>query len=112
MSICPCHPNQRMMSTEALPSVPLTRPAAPEDHIAVIRVIAVACAVSVANLFLNQPLLADMARTFGVRARTVGAVPMLSQIGYAIGLLLIVPLGDILQRRGLIMTLLGLVALS
>jgi predicted MFS family arabinose efflux permease len=101
------------MTTEALPSVPLTSPAtASEDHVAVIRVIAAACALSVANLYLNQPLLADMARTFGVAERTVGAVPMMSQIGYAIGLLLLVPLGDIIQRRGLIVTLLGVVALS
>src|SRR4051794_25083893 len=98
------------MTTEAIPS-PLSQPAAGEDHVAVIRLISVACALSVANLYLNQPLLADMARTFGVHERTVGTVPMMSQIGYAIGLLLIVPLGDILQRRGLIVTLLGVVAL-
>jgi predicted MFS family arabinose efflux permease len=100
------------MTTEALPSLPLSQPAASEDHVGVIRVLAVACTLSVANLYLNQPLLAVMARTFGVEERTVGMVPMLSQIGYAIGLLLIVPLGDIVQRRGLIVTLLGVVALS
>jgi predicted MFS family arabinose efflux permease len=100
------------MTTEALPSLPLSQPAASEDHVGVIRVLAEACTLSVANLYLNQPLLAVMARTFGVEERTVGRVPMLSQIGYAIGLLLIVPLGDIVQRRGLIVTLLGIVALS
>jgi predicted MFS family arabinose efflux permease len=100
------------MTTDALSSAPLAQPAASEDHVGVIRVLAVACALSVANLYLNQPLLADMARTFGASERAVGTVPMMSQIGYAIGLLLIVPLGDILQRRGLIVTLLGLVAIS
>src|SRR5215212_5732886 len=100
------------MTTETAPASAIPETLAPEDHAGVIRVIAVACALSVANLYLNQPLLADMARTFGASDRAIGAVPTMSQVGYAIGLLLIVPLGDILQRRGLIVTLLGLVAVA
>src|SRR6476646_4335017 len=73
-------------------------------------VFAAACGLSVANLYYNQPLLADMARTFGVTVRGVGFVPTLSQLGYAAGLLAIVPLGDVLQRRRLVVTLLVVVS--
>jgi predicted MFS family arabinose efflux permease len=96
-------------SADADSSVDLS---ANEAHAGVIRVIAVGCALSVANLYVNQPLLAEMARTFGASERAIGAVPMLSQVGYAVGLLLIVPLGDILQRRRLIVGLLGAVTLA
>ncbi len=98
--------------TLSAPLVDHEEPVAPEDHVGVIYVLAVACALSVANLYANQPLLADMARTFGVDQRRIGLVPMLSQIGYAIGLLLLVPLGDIVQRRRLVVTLLGVVSVA
>jgi predicted MFS family arabinose efflux permease len=68
--------------------------------------------MAVANLYYNQPLLAVMAQGFGVPDRQVGAIPMLSQIGYALGLLFVVPLGDLLERRRLIVVLLGAVAVA
>ena len=69
-------------------------------------VFAAACGLSVANLYYNQPLLADMARAFGVTVRGVGFVPTLTQLGYALGLLTLVPLGDVFQRRRLVGALL------
>lgn len=66
---------------------------------------AIACGVSVANLYYNQPLLAQMGRSFQIDARQVGFIPMLTQIGYAVGMLLFVPLGDKMERRSLIVTL-------
>ena len=61
---------------------------------------------SVANLYYNQPLLADIARTFRTAQRSAGAIATLTQVGYAVGLLLFVPLGDVVERRRLIVTLL------
>jgi predicted MFS family arabinose efflux permease len=73
---------------------------------------AVACAFTVANLYYNQPLLALIARDFGVTEAQVGAVPTSSQVGYALGVGLLVPLGDITERRRLILLMLGLVSAS
>ena len=68
---------------------------------------AVGCGLSVANLYYVQPLLAMMGRSFGVDDRRMGLVAMLSQVGYGLGMLLFVPLGDRLERRGFILTTLG-----
>lgn len=61
----------------------------------------VAAGTAVANLYYNQPLLADIARTFGVSVAQVGWVPTLTQVGYAVGMFFIVPLGDLFERRRL-----------
>src|SRR5215218_10999516 len=68
--------------------------------------LAVATGASVANLYYNQPLLSDIARTFDASPRAVGSIATLTQAGYAVGMLLFVPLGDIVERRRLIVTLL------
>lgn len=64
--------------------------------------LAVACGVSVANLYYCQPLLVAIGREFKVSEGASGIISTLSQIGYALGLLFIVPLGDAMERRGLI----------
>ncbi|WP_251548808.1 MFS transporter [Neobacillus muris] len=77
-----------------------------------ILLMAVACGAAVANLYYNQPLLAEMARTFHASAHAVGNVGMVTQIGYAVGMFLFVPMGDMKERRQLITILLGAVTLS
>ncbi len=73
---------------------------------------AVACGAGLANLYYNQPLLGQIARNFHASVREVGALPMLAQIGFALGVFFIAPLGDLLERRRLILTMLTLVAIS
>lgn len=77
-----------------------------------LRAMAVGCGLSVANNYYAQPLLADMGRYFHVDDRRMGLVAMLAQVGYATGLLLFVPLGDRLERRGFILAMLGAVTVA
>ena len=65
----------------------------------------IACGACVANICYNQPLLGDFAAYFHATASQVGWVAMASQAGYGIGLLFFLPLGDILERRRLVLTL-------
>ncbi len=73
-------------------------------------IMAIASGATAANLYYNQPLLAVIGQSFRASPHTVGLIPMLTQIGYAIGILLFVPLGDLLERRRLITIMLGCVA--
>jgi predicted MFS family arabinose efflux permease len=57
----------------------------------------------VANIYYNQPLLNDMANTFHVSNGKAGQVSMLTQIGYAVGMLFIVPLADMVKRKRLML---------
>ena len=74
-----------------------------------VALMSVACGLTVSNVYLNQPLLAEIGHAFNADARQAGAVTTLTQIGYTLGILLIVPLGDSLERRRLILVLLGAV---
>jgi len=69
---------------------------------AMVLLFAVACGVSVANLYYAQPVLETLARSFGTSSGTAGLVVTSAQIGYALGLAFLVPLGDLLARRWLV----------
>jgi predicted MFS family arabinose efflux permease len=66
----------------------------------------------VANIYYVQPLLADIAREFGLSVAGIGAVAMLGQIGTGVGMLFFVPLGDKYERRSLISALLVLESIA
>ena len=74
--------------------------------------LAVACGATVANLYYAQPLLDTIARALNVSSGTAGLLVTATQAGYVAGLLFIVPLGDLLQRRRLVSRLLALDALA
>lgn len=59
--------------------------------------------ISVANVYMAQPLLDAMAHDLGVSATHIGLVVTATQIGYALGLFFLVPLGDLLSRRRLML---------
>lgn len=76
---------------------------------ALIVLMSVATGLAVASNYYAQPLLDTIARTFSLSINQAGFIVTAAQLGYAAGLLLLVPLGDMFERRGLIvlMTLLA-----
>lgn len=66
--------------------------------------LAIIAGVSVANLYYNQPLLNVIRHELGVSEFKTNLISMITQIGYALGLLFIVPLGDLYQRKKIILT--------
>ncbi len=64
--------------------------------------LALTAGITVANIYYCQPLLGTMARAFGVGTGAVTAIAAATQLGYATGLLLIAPLADSCERKGLI----------
>ncbi|CAM7991090.1 putative arabinose efflux permease AraJ, MFS family [Klebsiella quasipneumoniae subsp. similipneumoniae] len=62
------------------------------------------CALAVANVYSAQPLLDSMAVSLKVAPGMIGGVITATQLGYAIGLLFLVPLGDWLNRKYVAMT--------
>ncbi|MGE7926779.1 MFS transporter [Lysinibacillus xylanilyticus] len=72
----------------------------------IILILAISCGVIVANLYYAQPLVGPISSTLGLSSGAAGLIVTLTQIGYGIGLLFIVPLGDILENRKLVVSLL------
>ncbi|WP_428837013.1 MFS transporter [Streptomyces cuspidosporus] len=77
-----------------------------------IALLAVASGMTVANLYYAQPLLSSLRDVFHISTATAGALITLTQVGYVIGMLFLVPLGDRLEKRGLITALLTITTLS
>ncbi|MEJ2860091.1 MFS transporter [Actinomycetospora flava] len=69
--------------------------------------LAVLCGAAVANIYYAQPLLHTIGAAFGVGDGTAGLLVTASQVGYAAALALLVPLGDLLERRRLVTVLLA-----
>src|ERR1700691_83399 len=77
-----------------------------------VRLMAVTCAVTVANLYYAQPLLHSISTALHVSEGSASLLVTASQLGYAAGLLFIVPAGDITRRRPLLTSLLAVCALA
>jgi predicted MFS family arabinose efflux permease len=67
---------------------------------------ALTCGLVVANIYYNQPLLAAIGRTFHVSDSHASLIATATQVGYTLGMLLVVPLGDKLERKRLILWML------
>lgn len=80
-----------------------------------ILLLASACGLIVANLYYSQPLVGPISQDTGISAGLSGLIVTMTQLGYAAGLLFLVPLSDLLENRRLAVTtlivaIIGLVA--
>ncbi len=69
--------------------------------------LAIACGVIVANIYYAQPLAGPIGEALGIGVGATGLIITLTQIGYGLGLLLIVPLGDLVETRRLVLAALA-----
>lgn len=67
---------------------------------------AVTCGLVVANIYYNQPLLAAIGRTFHLSDSSASLVATATQVGYTLGMLFVVPLGDKLERKRMMLIML------
>ena len=74
--------------------------------------LATACGLIAANLYYGQPLAGPIGLELGLSPAATGLIVTLTQIGYGAGLLLIVPLGDLLENRRLILTMIALATVA
>jgi predicted MFS family arabinose efflux permease len=80
--------------------------------LAVIPLMAVSAGVIVANIYYNQPILQAIALSLKVTETQIGKISMLSQLGYGLGMFFLLPLGDKVNRKNLILLLCGLLVLT
>ncbi|TWC65102.1 MFS transporter [Herbaspirillum sp. SJZ099] len=89
-----------LTATPCLPSRPCRQPALSRT---LTLLFAIAAGISVANVYYAQPLLDALAADFGIATAAVGMVISATQVGSTLALLLLVPLGDLLSRRRLML---------
>ncbi|MCZ4428490.1 MFS transporter [Agrobacterium sp. SOY23] len=74
--------------------------------------LATACGLIAANLYYGQPLAGIIGAELGLSAGATGLIVTLTQIGYGIGLLFVVPLGDLIENRKLVVSSVSMAVLS
>ncbi len=94
--------------TSELPTHQATKPRLSE---ALVWLMALTCGLVVANIYYNQPLLAAIGHSFSISDSRASLLATATQIGYTLGMVLVVPLGDKLERKNLILWMLGAAAL-
>jgi len=77
---------------------------APDISPGMVRLLAVSAGLIVANLYYAQTLVGPISAATGLSPEAAGLIVTLTQVGYALGLLFIVPLGDLLENRRLVFT--------
>ncbi|MCT9090713.1 MFS transporter [Streptomyces sp. ASQP_92] len=97
-----------MSDSDTIPAPPKPVPSATAPVRPVLFLAMAVCAgATVANVYLAQPLLTLFAHGLGVSSSSAGIVVTCAQLGYAAGILFLVPLGDIRSRRPLLTVMLS-----
>jgi predicted MFS family arabinose efflux permease len=74
--------------------------------------LAVSCGLIVANIYYAQPLVGPISAELGLSPHSAGLIVTMAQLGYGAGLLLIVPLGDLIENRRLVLFVMAVGALA
>jgi predicted MFS family arabinose efflux permease len=69
--------------------------------------LAIACGVTVANIYYAQPLIGPISETFHLDISASGLIVTMIQVGYVLGLVFLAPLGDLVENKTLILTTIG-----
>ncbi|RAJ80041.1 putative MFS family arabinose efflux permease [Chitinophaga dinghuensis] len=77
-----------------------------------IPVMAASAGIIVANLYYNQPILHNIAQSIHASESSIGKMSMMAQLGYGLGMLFLVPLGDKMNRKNLIISTCILLAVT
>ncbi len=104
-----------MSFTKVLPhsAAPQAKPAAAQTlPRSLILLMATGAGLSVASLYYSQPMLGTLAGDIGASTQATGLVPTLTQLGYALGILLLAPLGDRHDRRNIMLIKAALLVLA
>ena len=72
----------------------------------------VACGLCAGSAYFNQPLIYSIAKSLDITISQAGFAVVIAQIGYGLGLMLLVPLGDLLNKRKLIVSLMVFAGIS
>jgi len=91
------------ITVNTLPCIPGANDCRGELPARLVLLLAAAAGLSVASLYYAQPILGELAAQLGATPHQIGWVPTLTQLGYALGLLLLAPLGDRFDRRRIIL---------
>jgi predicted MFS family arabinose efflux permease len=86
--------------------------APPSGSRALILLLGLAVGVIAANLYYAQPLIALISQSLGLDPAAAGLIVTLTQVGYGLGVLFIVPLGDLIENRKLILILMVIAVLA
>jgi len=103
--------NANTLTANVPSTVPTQAPTASLDR-ALVFLLASGAGLGAASLYYNQPMLSTLAAQFDATPTQIGRIPMLTQLGYAAGILLLAPVGDRLNRRHIILGKIVLLALA
>ena len=101
------HPPLSVSNSPQAAAAPTASP--PAQHQldqALVWLMAITCGLVVANIYYNQPLLAAIGRTFHLSDSSASLVATATQVGYTLGMLFVVPLGDKLERKRMMLIML------
>lgn len=84
----------------------------PAEKAKLVTLLAVGAGLAVAGLYYNQPMLGTLAASLGASPERIGFIPVATQLGYGVGIVLFAPLGDELDRRSVIVVKAALLAVA